>query len=475
MKNAYESPFNTRYASNEMQELFSPDKKFRTWRRLWIALAEAEKELGLNITDEQIEELKLFKDDINYSVVEMKEKEVRHDVMAHVHAYGEQCPKARGIIHLGATSCYVGDNTDIIIMHDALKLIRQKLAVAISRLSEFAMDYRSMPTLGFTHYQPAQLVTVGKRATLWMQDLLIDLEDLEYVLFSMKLLGSKGTTGTQASFIDLFDNDSEKVKKLDKLIAEKMSFGSVYAVSGQTYTRKQDSRVLNILSGIAQSASKFSYDMRLLQSMKEMEEPFEKNQIGSSAMAYKRNPMRAERIDSLARYVIIDALNPAVTAATQWFERTLDDSANKRISVPEAFLAVDAILNIYINIASGLVVYPKVIEKHVQEELPFMATENIMMEAVKRGGDRQELHERIRVHSMEAGRQVKLYGLKNDLIERIAGDPIFGLSEEEILSVMQPSNYTGRSAEQVTEFVEEHIKPKLSSIKTEGINIELKV
>lgn len=475
MKNTYESPFNTRYASSEMQELFSPDKKFKTWRRLWIALAEAEKELGLNITEEQIREMKQFKDDINYDMAEEKEKEVRHDVMAHVHAYGEQCPKARGIIHLGATSCYVGDNTDLIIMHDALELIRQKLAAAIAKLSEFAMEYRSMPTLGFTHYQPAQLVTVGKRAALWIQDLLIDLDDLEYVLFSMKLLGSKGTTGTQASFMNLFDNDNEKVKKLDQLIASKMGFDNVYAVSGQTYTRKQDSRVLNVLSGIAQSASKFSYDMRLLQSMKEMEEPFEKNQIGSSAMAYKRNPMRAERIDSLARYVIIDTLNPAVTAATQWFERTLDDSANKRISVPEAFLAVDAILNIYINIASGLVVYPKVIEKHVLEELPFMATENIMMEAVKRGGDRQELHERIRVHSMEAGKQVKLYGMNNDLVERIAGDPLFALSADEILAVMEPSNYTGRAPEQVIEFIEEHVKPRLSSIKTEGIHIELKV
>lgn len=475
MRNTYESPFNARYASSEMQELFSPDKKFRTWRRLWIALAEAEKELGLHITTEQIEELKQFNDDINYTVAEQKEKEVRHDVMAHVHAYGEQCPNAKGIIHLGATSCYVGDNTDIIIMHDAFELIRQKLAVTIAKLSDFAMEYRSMPTLGFTHYQPAQLVTVGKRASLWIQDLLIDLEDLEYVLFSMKLLGSKGTTGTQASFMSLFDDDGEKVKKLDSLIADKMGFDSVYAVSGQTYTRKQDSRVLNVLSGIAQSASKFSYDMRLLQSMKELEEPFEEKQIGSSAMAYKRNPMRAERIGSLARYVMIDVLNPAMTAATQWFERTLDDSANKRISVPEAFLAVDAILNIYINVAGGLVVYPKVIEKHVLEELPFMATENIMMESVKRGGDRQELHERIRVHSMEAGKQVKLFGLKNDLVERIAADPVFGLSEEEILAVMEPSNYTGRSAEQVAEFIEGHVRPKLSGIKIDSISIELKV
>lgn len=475
MRNTYESPFNARYASGEMQELFSPDRKFRTWRRLWIALAEAEKELGLNITDEQLEELRQFKDDINYETAEQKEKEVRHDVMAHVHAYGEQCPKARGIIHLGATSCYVGDNTDIIIMHDALELIRQKLVAAIEKLSDFAMKYRSLPTLGFTHFQPAQLVTVGKRACLWLQDLLIDLDDVEYILSNMKLLGSKGTTGTQASFMELFDNDSEKVRKLDKLIAEKMGFDSVYPVSGQTYTRKQDSRVLNVLAGIAQSASKFSYDMRLLQSMKELEEPFEEKQIGSSAMAYKRNPMRAERIDSLARYVIVDALNPAITAATQWFERTLDDSANKRISVPEAFLAVDAILNIYINIAGGLVVYPKVIEKHVLDELPFMATENIMMEAVKRGGDRQELHERIRVHSMEAGKQVKVYGLKNDLVDRIANDPMFGLSREEILNVMEPSNYIGRSAEQVTEFIENEVSPKIRNAKTGEVHVELKV
>ncbi len=475
MRNTYESPFNARYASSEMQALFSPDKKFRTWRSLWIALAEAEKELGLNITEEQIAELKQFKDNINYSVAEQKEKEVRHDVMAHVHAYGEQCPMAKGIIHLGATSCYVGDNTDIIIMHDAMNLIRQKLATTILKLSDFAMEYKNLPTLGFTHYQPAQLVTVGKRASLWIQDLMIDLEDLEYVLFSMKLLGSKGTTGTQASFMNLFEDDGEKVKKLEKLIAQKMGFDNVYAVSGQTYTRKQDSRVLNVLSGIAQSANKFSNDMRLLQSMKEMEEPFEKNQIGSSAMAYKRNPMRAERIGSLARYVMIDALNPAMTTATQWFERTLDDSANKRISVPEAFLAVDAILNIYINITSGLVVYPRVIEKHVLEELPFMATENIMMEAVKRGGDRQELHERIRIHSMDAGMQVKIHGLKNDLIERIAADPMFGLNKDELLDVMEPSKYIGRSPEQVQEYIEDHVRPKLASISTEGITTELKV
>lgn len=474
-RNTYESPLNTRYASPEMQELFSPDTKFKTWRRLWIALAEAEKELGLNITDEQIEELKSYKDDINYDVAEREEKIVRHDVMAHVHAYGEQCPKAKGIIHLGATSCYVGDNTDIIIMHDALELLRHKLAAVISKLSDFAMEYRSMPTLGYTHYQPAQMVTVGKRASLWIQDLMIDLEDLEHVLFSMKLLGSKGTTGTQASFMSLFDNDSEKVKKLDKLIAEKMGYENVYPVSGQTYTRKQDSRVLNVLSGIAQSASKFATDIRLLQSMKEIEEPFEKTQIGSSAMAYKRNPMRCERICSLARYVIVDALNPAITSSTQWFERTLDDSANKRISIPEAFLAVDAILNIYINVVSGLVVYPKVIEKHIQQELPFMATENIMMEAVKKGGDRQELHERIRVYSMEAGKQVKQFGLPNDLVKRIAGDSMFGLTEEEILKVMEPSNYIGRAPEQVEEFIENVVRPKIKGISTSNINVQLKV
>ena len=458
-----------------MQELFSGDMKFRTWRRLWIALAEAEMELGLGVTQEQIDELKKFKDDINYEVAEKKEKEVRHDVMAHVHAYGEQCPNARGIIHLGATSCYVGDNTDIIVMTEALRLIRGKLAAAIKTLTEFALKYKDMPTLGFTHYQPAQLVTVGKRACLWIQDLLIDLEDMEYVLSGMKLLGNKGTTGTQASFMALFDDDGEKVKKLEELIAKKVGFDNVYPVSGQTYTRKQDSRVLNVLSGIAQSAYKFSNDIRLLQSMKEVEEPFESKQIGSSAMAYKRNPMRSERISSLARYVIVDALNPAITASTQWFERTLDDSANRRISVPEAFLAVDAILNIYMNVADGLVVYPKVIEKHVMEELPFMATENIMMEAAKRGGDRQELHERIRIHSMEAAKQVKLFGNANDLIERIAGDAAFGMSFDEIMSVMEAKNYIGRAPQQVEEFVKEHVMPALSDIQTSDIHAELKV
>lgn len=475
MKNTYESPFNSRYASKEMQELFSPDMKFKTWRRLWIALAEAEKELGLNITDEQINELKKYKDDINYDVAEIKEKEFRHDVMAHIHAYGEQCPNARAIIHLGATSCYVGDNTDIIIMTEALKLIKKKLLAVIARLSDFALKYKDLPTLGFTHYQPAQLVTVGKRATLWIQELLMDLEDLDHVLSNMKLLGSKGTTGTQASFLNLFDNDHEKVRKLDKLIAKKMGFDDVFPVSGQTYSRKLDSRVLNVLSGIAQSAYKFGNDMRLLQSMKEIEEPFEKSQIGSSAMAYKRNPMRSERICALARYVIVDALNPAITASTQWFERTLDDSANKRISVPEGFLAVDAILSIYINITDGLVVYPKVIEKHIMDELPFMATENIMMEAVKRGGDRQELHERIRVHSMEAAKQVKVEGKKNDLIERIANDKMFGLNIEELNAVLDPQNYVGRSPQQVEEFIEEYVKPVLEKNKVEDIKVELKV
>ncbi|HOQ01666.1 MAG TPA: adenylosuccinate lyase [Acetivibrio sp.] len=475
MKNTYESPFNSRYASKEMQELFSPDMKFKTWRRLWIALAEAEKELGLNITDEQINELKKYKDDINYDVAEIKEKEFRHDVMAHIHAYGEQCPNARAIIHLGATSCYVGDNTDIIIMTEALKLIKKKLLAVIARLSDFALKYKDLPTLGFTHYQPAQLVTVGKRATLWIQELLMDLEDLDHVLSNMKLLGSKGTTGTQASFLNLFDNDHEKVRKLDKLIAKKMGFDDVFPVSGQTYSRKLDSRVLNVLSGIAQSAYKFGNDMRLLQSMKEIEEPFEKSQIGSSAMAYKRNPMRSERICALARYVIVDALNPAITASTQWFERTLDDSANKRISIPEGFLAVDAILSIYINITDGLVVYPKVIEKHIMDELPFMATENIMMEAVKRGGDRQELHERIRVHSMEAAKQVKVEGKKNDLIERIANDKMFGLNIEELNAVLDPKNYVGRSPQQVEEFIEEYVKPVLEKNKVEDIKVELKV
>lgn len=475
LRNTYESPFNLRYASSEMQQLFSPDMKFKTWRRLWIALAEAEKELGLQITDEQIDELKANKDDINYDVAEQKEKEFRHDVMAHVHAYGELCPKARGIIHLGATSCYVGDNTDVIVMKEALKLLRTKLLTVIAKLSDFAMEYRSLPTLGFTHFQAAQLVTVGKRATLWIQDLLMDLEELDFVIENLKLLGSKGTTGTQASFLDLFDGNHEKVKKLDQLIAEKCGFDKFFAVSGQTYTRKQDSRVANVLSQIAQSAYKFSNDMRLLQSLKEMEEPFEKHQIGSSAMAYKRNPMRSERISSLARYVIVDALNPAITASTQWFERTLDDSANKRISIPEAFLAVDAILGIYINVADGLVVYPKVIEKRINEELPFMATENIMMEAVKKGKDRQETHERIRVHSMDAARTVKVEGKPNDLVDRIAADDYFGMTKEDILKVLKPENYVGRAPEQVAEFVNEQVKPVLAGKDLGNVKVELKV
>ena len=419
MRDIYESPFNKRYASKEMMEIFSPHKKFKTWRTLWIALAEAEKELGLAITDEQIDELKLYRDDINYELAEKIEKETRHDVMSHVHAYGAQCEKAKGIIHLGATSCYVGDNTDIIIYTEALKLIKKKLLSVISKLSRFAEEYKDLPTLGYTHYQPAQLVTVGKRACLWIMDLLLDVEELDFVIDNLRLLGCKGTTGTQASFLALFNGDHEKVKKLDSLIAEKLGFTNIMPVSGQTYSRKQDSRVLNVLSAIAQSAYKFSNDMRLLANLKEMEEPFEKNQIGSSAMAYKRNPMRSERISSLARYVIVDALNPAITASTQWFERTLDDSANKRISLPEAFLAVDSILNIYNNIADGIVVYPKIIRKRVMEELPFMATENILMEAVKRGGDRQVLHERIRIHSMEASKIVKEEGKPNDLINRI--------------------------------------------------------
>ncbi len=475
MKNVYESPFNARYASSEMQQIFSPDMKFTTWRKLWIALAEAEKELGLNITDAQIEQMKNNQDNINYEVAEKYEKEFRHDVMSHVHAFGELCPDAKPIIHLGATSCYVGDNTDIIVMNEALKLVKSKMLILIKKLSDFAIEYKDLPTLGFTHYQPAQLVTVGKRATLWIQELLMDMEDLEHVIDNMKLLGSKGTTGTQASFLNLFDGDHEKVKKAEKLIAEKMGFKNVFAVSGQTYPRKLDSRVLGALSAIAQSAYKFSNDMRLLQSMKEIEEPFEEKQIGSSAMAYKRNPMRCERISSLARYVIVDALNPAITASTQWFERTLDDSANKRISVPEAFLAIDAILNIYINVASGLVVYPKVITKHVMDELPFMATENIMMEAVKRGGDRQELHELIRTHSMEAGKRVKVDGEKNDLIERIAGDARFGMTLEELNSVLEPKNYIGRSPEQVVEFIANEVTPILGKEHLADIQVDLKV
>ncbi len=461
MKNTYESPLSSRYADDAMKFLFSPDKKFRTWRRLWIALAESEMELGLPVTQEQVDEMKKFADDINYEVAEAREKVVRHDVMSHVYAFGEQCPHARPIIHLGATSCYVGDNTDVIIMTDALKLVQKKLVGVIRVLSKFAMQYKDLPTLAFTHFQPAQPTTVGKRATLWIQDLLMDLEDVEYQLSKAKLLGSKGTTGTQASFLELFDGDHEKVKALDKKIAEKMGYKSCFAVSGQTYSRKLDSQMLSVLSGIAQSAAKFSNDIRLLQHLKEVEEPFEKNQIGSSAMAYKRNPMRSERIASLSRYVIADTINPAITVATQWFERTLDDSANKRISVPEAFLAVDAILNLYSNVADGLVVYPKVIEQHLRRELPFMATENIMMDAVKRGADRQQLHERIRVHSMAASKVIKEEGGENDLLSRIASDEIFGVTLEELNAIVRPEKYTGRAPQQTEEFIQEVVEPIL--------------
>lgn len=460
-KNSYESPLNSRYASKEMKYIFSPDKKFKTWRRLWVALAEAEMELGLSVTPEQVEELKEHMDDINYDVAEAREKEVRHDVMSHVYAYGVQCPKAKGIIHLGATSCYVGDNTDIIIMYEGLELIKSKLVKVISLLRDFAMEYKDMPTLGFTHFQPAQLTTVGKRASLWLWELIMDLENVNFQLSRAALLGSKGTTGTQASFMELFDGDTEKVKSLDRKICEKMGYDKVYPVSGQTYSRKLDYQMLSVLSGIAQSAYKFANDIRLLQHLKEIEEPFEKSQIGSSAMAYKRNPMRSERICSLARYVIVDALNPAITSSTQWFERTLDDSANKRISVAEAFLTVDAILNIYMNVANGLVVYPKVIHSRVMSELPFMATENILMDAVKAGGDRQELHEKIRVHSMAAARVVKEEGGKNDLIERIVADPSFGLSQEDVQKILKPENFTGRAANQVEELVRDYVDPLL--------------
>ena len=463
MKTNYTSPLSERYPSKEMKYLFSPEMKFRTWRKLWIALAEAEMELGLNITEEQIEELKAYKDDINFDVAKEREAVVRHDVMSHVYAYGVQCPKAKGIIHLGATSCYVGDNTDIIVMAEGLKLIREKLVNVIANLAVFAEKNKALPTLGFTHFQPAQPTTLGKRATLWMQDLVMDLEDLDYVLDSLRLLGSKGTTGTQASFLDLFDGDHEKCKKLDQLIADKMGFAGCYPVSGQTYSRKVDSRVANVLAGIAQSAHKFSNDIRLLQHLKEVEEPFEKNQIGSSAMAYKRNPMRCERIAALANYVISDMLNPAITSSTQWFERTLDDSANRRISISEAFLATDGILQLYLNVSEGMVVYPKMIEKHLMEELPFMATENIMMEAVKQGGDRQELHERIRTHSMEAGKKVKEEGLSNDLLERIANDPAFNINLEALQKVMKPENFVGRAPEQTTEFLNGVIKPILTA------------
>ena len=461
----YVSPLSERYASKEMQYIFSPDMKFRTWRRLWIALAETEKELGLPITQEQIDELKAHKDDINYDVAKERERQVRHDVMSHVYAYGVQCPKAKGIIHLGATSCYVGDNTDIIVMTEALKLVKKKLVNVIAELAKFAEKYKDLPTLAFTHFQPAQPTTVGKRATLWMQEFMLDLEDLNYVLSTMKLLGSKGTTGTQASFLELFDGDQETIDNIDPMIAEKMGFKQCYPVSGQTYSRKVDTRVVNILAGIAASAHKFSNDIRLLQHLKEVEEPFEKSQIGSSAMAYKRNPMRSERIASLSRFVMVDAMNPAITSATQWFERTLDDSANKRLSVPEGFLAIDGILDLCLNVVDGLVVYPKVIEKRLRSELPFMATENIMMDAVKAGGDRQELHERIRELSMEAGKTVKVEGKDNNLLELIAADPAFNLTLEELEKTMDPAKYTGRASVQVDAFLKNVINPMLEENK----------
>ena len=472
----YVSPLSERYASKEMQYIFSPDMKFKTWRRLWIALAETEHELGLPITQEQIDELKAHVNDINYDVAKEREKLVRHDVMSHVYAYGQQCPKAAGIIHLGATSCYVGDNTDIIIMSEALKLVHKKLISVISELANFADKYKNQPTLAFTHFQPAQPTTVGKRATLWLNEFMIDLEDLEYVQSTLKLLGSKGTTGTQASFLELFDGDNETIDKIDPMIAKKMGFKECYPVSGQTYSRKVDTRVINVLAGIAASATKMSNDIRLLQHLKEVEEPFEKNQIGSSAMAYKRNPMRSERIASLSRYVLADVMNPAITSATQWFERTLDDSANKRLSVPEGFLAIDGILDLCLNVVDGLVVYPKVIEKHFMAEIPFMATENIMMDAVKAGGDRQELHERIRELSMEAGKRVKQEGLDNNLLELIAAEPMFGVTLEELQSKLDPMKYVGRSKEQVDEYLADVIKPILDANKEElGMKAEINV
>ena len=471
----YTSPLSERYASKEMQYIFSPDMKFRTWRKLWIALAETEKELGLPITEEQLAELRAHADDINYDVAKAREKEVRHDVMSHVYAYGVQCPKAKGIIHLGATSCYVGDNTDIIVMTEALKLVKKKLVNVMAELATFA-EYKAQPTLAFTHFQPAQPTTVGKRATLWLQEFCLDLEDLEHVLSTMKLLGSKGTTGTQASFLELFDGDQEKIDRIDPMIAEKMGFKECYPVSGQTYSRKVDTRVANVLAGIAASAHKMSNDIRLLQHLKEVEEPFAKSQIGSSAMAYKRNPMRSERIASLSRYVMVDALNPAITSATQWFERTLDDSANKRLSIPEGFLAIDGILDLCLNVVDGLVVYPKVIEKHMLAELPFMATENIMMDAVKAGGDRQELHERIRELSMEAGRNVKVEGKENNLLELIAADPAFNLSLEDLQKTMEPARYTGRSKEQVEAFLTKVVSPILEANKALlGVKAEITV
>lgn len=477
MYDKYQSPLSERYASKEMQYIFSPDKKFKTWRKLWIALAETEYELGLDsVTKEQIEELKAHADDINFDVAKEKEKEVRHDVMSHVYAYGVQCPNAKGIIHLGATSCYVGDNTDIIIMTEALKLVRSKLINVIAELSAFAMKYKDLPTLAFTHFQPAQPTTVGKRATLWLHDLMLDLEDLEYVISTMKLLGSKGTTGTQASFLELFNGDHETIRKIDGKIAEKMGFDACYPVSGQTYSRKIDSRVLNVLSGIAQSAHKFSNDIRLLQHLKEIEEPFEKHQIGSSAMAYKRNPMRSERIASLSRYVLADVMNPAITSATQWFERTLDDSANKRLSIPEGFLAIDGILDLCLNVVDGLVVYPKVIEKHFMAEIPFMATENIMMDAVKNGGNRQELHEKIRQLSMQAGKTVKEEGKENNLVDLIAADPAFGLTKADIEKNLKPELYVGRAPRQVEVYLRDVVNPVLEAHKDEsGVKAEINV
>ncbi|WP_286078659.1 adenylosuccinate lyase [Faecalibaculum rodentium] len=470
----WSSPLSARYASRPMQELFSDGKKFRTWRRLWIALAEAEQELGLDITDVQIAQLREHAEDINYDVAKAREAKVRHDVMSHVYAYGQQCPDARGIIHLGATSCYVGDNTDLIVMHEALALLQKKIVAILAQLREFALKYKDMPTLAFTHFQPAQPTTVGKRAALWAQDLLMDYEEIQYLLDNKKLLGQKGTTGTQASFMELFDGDEAKASQIDALIASKMGYDSVFPVSGQTYTRKYDTRVLHALSGIAQSAHKFSNDIRLLQHMKEIEEPFEKNQIGSSAMAYKRNPMRSERIAALANFVMSDAMNPAMTASTQWFERTLDDSANRRMSVAEGFLATDGILDLYLNITDGLKVYPKVIEADLLRELPFMATENIMMDAVKAGGDRQELHEAIREHSMEAARQVKEFGRPNDLVDRIAGDPRFGLTREQILESMEPSRFVGRAPEQTEAFFREFVDPILDANK-EALNMTAEI
>ncbi|WP_373898444.1 adenylosuccinate lyase [Haloimpatiens sp. FM7315] len=476
MRDSYTSPLGERYASKEMSYLFSQDKKFKTWRKLWVALAESEKELGLNITEDQISELKSHIEDINYDIAKAKEKEIRHDVMSHVYAYGVQCPKAKGIIHLGATSCYVGDNTDLIIMKEALNIIRVKLINVINALSGFALNYKDMPTLGFTHLQPAQLTTVGKRTTLWIEELLMDVQSIDFAIEHCRFRGVKGTTGTQASFMELFEGNGEKVKKLDITVANKMGFEKIFPVTGQTYTRKLDYIVLSALAQVAQSAYKFSNDLRLLQNMKEMEEPFEKNQVGSSAMAYKRNPMRSERIGALSRYIIVNSLNPAITASTQWFERTLDDSANKRIAVSESFLALDGVLNLYLNVSSNLVVYPKVIASHVNRELPFMATENILMEAVKRGGDRQELHEKIRVHSMEAAKRVKEEGLENNLIELIINDKSFNMSEDEIKEAIDPVKFTGRAPMQVVEFVDEYVKPLLlNNKKALGVEAEITV